>query len=323
MITGEGNDLMKGMINGLLIIALVVLLTVIGGASFGVIGGIAGFAAAIVVILIINRANVLFALGLARYGKGMHSEAYKLMDKAAATTKLSTSKTLLYAYMMVRDGELDRAEAVINKVTYLNRNSLTDANVIDADMSRAVICWKRDNIEEGIEILENLYNKNLRSTTLYGTLGYFYILNNQLAKGMEFNKEAYEYNSDNQVIADNYGCNCILCSDFEKAEEIYKRLLPLKPEFIEPYYNYAMLLEKRMQTIEAIEYYKKALKYREKYLSVIKHSSINDAIERLEQNVVTLDRPEATPEQPQVPETEAAETSAETYEEQNYGSEQV
>ncbi len=281
---------MKGITNAVLMILLVVLLAIIGGASFGVVGAIVGFAAAIVTILIVNRANVLFALGLYRYAKGMHNEAYKLMQRAAATTKLSTSKTLLYAYMMVRDGELDRAEAVINKVTYLNRNNLTDANIIDADMSRAVICWKRDNIEEGIEILENLYNKNLRSTTLYGTLGYFYILNNQLSKGIEFNKEAYEYNSDNQVIMDNYACNCILCSYFEKAEEIYNRLLPLKPEFIEPYYNYAMLLEKRMQIREAIHYYKKALQYPEKYLSVITHSSINEAIERLQKHVVTLDR---------------------------------
>ena len=282
--------MMKDIKNGFLLILLVLAVTIIGGFSFGIVGGFAAFVVTITIILIVNRANVLFLLGISRYGKGKHKEAYKLMEKAVSTTKLSTSNTLYYAYLMVRDGELDKAEAVINKVTYLNRKNLTNTNIIDADMSRAIICWKRDNIKEGIEILENLYNENLRSTTLYGTLGYFYILDNQLTKGLEFNKEAYEYNSDNQVIADNYGCNCILCSDFEKAEEIYKRLLPLKPQFIEPYYNYAMLLEKRMQTNEAIEYYKKALNYPEKYLSVITHDTINEAIERLEKHIVALDR---------------------------------
>ncbi len=290
---------MKGIINVLLSILLIVLLVGVGSAAFGAIGGIVGFVVSVVVLVVINRANVLYAIGLFNYGKGNHKTAYKLMQMAASTTKLSVAKTLLYAYMLVRDGELDKAEAVINKVTYLNRNNLTDVNIIDADMSRAVICWKRGNIKEGIELLEELYSNNLRSTTLYGTLGYFYILDNQLAKGIEFNKEAYEYNSDNLVIADNYGYNCILCSDFEKAEEIYKRLLPQKPEFIEPYFNYALLLEKRMQTAEAIEYYKKALKYPEKYLSVITHSSINEAIDRLQKHVVTLERPESK-QQPEV-----------------------
>ena len=92
-----------------------------------------------------------------------------------------------------------------------------------------------------------------------------------------------------------------MCSDFEKAEEIYKRLLSFKPEFIEPYYNYAMLLEKRMQSSEAIEYYKKALKYPEKYLSVITHNSINEAIERLQKHVVTLDRTQEYVEQQSEP----------------------
>lgn len=292
---------MKGIINVFFSILLIILLTVIGSVSFGLVGGITGFLAAVIILIIINRAAVIFALGLYFYGRDNHIIAYKFMNKATATTRLSVSKTLLYAYMLVRDGELDRGEAVINKVTYLNRNNLTNANIIDADMSRAVICWKRDKIEEGIEILEELYNKNLRSTTLYGTLGYFYILNNQFAKGFEFNKEAYEYNSDNQVIADNYGCNCILCSDFEKAEEIYKRLLPQKPAFIEPYYNYAMLLEKRMQIQEAIEYYKKALNYPEKYLSVITHKRIYEAIEKLEKQIVTLERKD-TPVQEEQPE---------------------
>ena len=96
-------------------------------------------------------------------------------------------------------------------------------------------------------MLEDAYDQNMISTTLYGTLGYFYILNNQTAKALEFNKEAYEYNKENAVIADNLAYNYILFGEFEKAEEIYKVVLATKPQFIEPYYNYALLLEKRIQ----------------------------------------------------------------------------
>ena len=272
---------MKSIKKGLLLFLLVIVLTVVGGSSFGWLGGILGFLAAIVVIIIANRATVMFMIGQLRYNKDDHIGAYKLMKKAYDTTKLAPAFTLMYAYMMIRDGMLSEAETVLNKVTYLNRRELTKEDLALANINKAIIMWKQDKLGEAIELLEDVYENGMKSTTLYGTLGYFYILDNRISKALEFNKEAYEYNSDNMIIADNLALNYILNSEFEKAEELYKMLFAQNPSFIEPYYNYALLLEKRMQYDEALEYYEKALEYPEKYLSTITHKDVYEAIQRL------------------------------------------
>ena len=272
---------MKSIKKGLLLLITVIALTAIGGSAFGWIGGIVGFLLSLVIIIMANRASVMFILGQLRYNKDDHTGAYKLMKKAYDTTKLAPGFTLMYAYMMIRDGMLTEAETVLNKVTYLNRRELTKEDLALADINKSIIMWKQDRLGEAIELLEDVYDNGMKSTTLYGTLGYFYILDNRIEKALDFNKEAYEYNSDNMIIADNLALNYILNSEFEKAEELYKMLLAKNPAFIEPYYNYALLLERRMQTDEALEYYKKALEYPEKYLSTITHQDVNEAIDRL------------------------------------------
>lgn len=273
---------MKGILSGLLFIALIIVLTVIGGINFGFFGGIVGFLAGAAIFFVCKRASVLYAIGQNKYNAGNHTEAYKWMKKAYDTTRLSPSFSLLYAYMMIRDGMLDEAEAVINKVTYLNSKEMTKSDKIDANLNRAIIKWKQDNLSEAIEILEDIYKDELRSTTLYGTLGYFYLLDNQNAKALEFNKEAYEYNSDNMIIEDNLGASYIANGEFEKADEVYSKLFEQNPEFIEPYYNYGMLMEKRGRYNIAKTYYERALEYPEKYLSTIKHIEIEAAIENVD-----------------------------------------
>ena len=273
---------MKGIINGLIIIAAVILLTFIGGSTFGFFGGVIGFLAGIAIFIIAKRPTLLFLIGNSKYNADKHEEAYKWMKRAYETTKLAPGLSLTYAYLMIRDGMLSEAEAVINKVTYLNRRTLTKEDTLTANLNRAIIKWKQDNLPEAIEILEDMYNDGLKSTNLYGTLGYFYTLNNQPAKAMEFNLEGYEYNSDNLIIGDNLGASYIANSEFEKADEIYQKIFAQEPQFIEPYYNYGMLMEKRGRYDLAKNYYEKALKYPEKYLSTVKHIDIEAAIENVE-----------------------------------------
>lgn len=273
---------MKNIINGLIIIAVIIILTFIGGTTFGFIGGLIGFVAGLIVFAIVKRPTLLFLIGNSKYNADKHEEAYKWMKRAYDTTKLAPSLSLTYAYLMIRDGMLSEAEAVINKVTYLNRRTITKEDMLTANLNRAIIKWKQENLSEAIEILEDMYKEGLKSTNLYGTLGYFYLLDNQVQKAMEFNIEGYEYNSDNMIISDNLGASYIANSEFEKADEIYSKLFNLEPQFIEPYYNYGMLMEKRGRYDLAKEYYEKALKYPEKYLSTVKHIDIEAAIENVE-----------------------------------------
>lgn len=280
---------MKSLLKVLLAFVVIALMTYIGNKSFGIIGAIVAFVCTIFVIIGIKRADFMYGIGFFQYCKGNYNVAFNLMKSAYKTTKLSPHKTISYSYYLIREGRIEEADVVLNKVTYLKKRELSPADLMNSKINRSLVLWKQDKLDKAIELLEECHKENLVSTTLYGTLGYFYILNNQLTKALEYNKQAFEYNSDNAVIADNLAYNYILFGEFEKAEEIYKKILVAKPQFIEPYYNYALLLEKRMQIKEAIEYYKKALQFSEKYLSVIKHSDINEAIKRIEGGVITLD----------------------------------
>ncbi len=272
---------MKSIYKGLLLFAMVIILTIVGNSAFGFLGGVLGFIAGLLIIVLANKPLVLFMTGQREYTKGNHEKAYKLMQKAYSTTKLSPQNSLTYAYLMIRDGMLSESEALINKVTYLNKRDLTNGDLLLANINKSLILWKKGELGEAIALLEEMYDKNLRSTTLYGTLGYFYILSNELGKAIEFNKEGYEYNSDNMIIIDNLGACYILNSEFEKAEEIYQKLFKQNPQFIEPYYNYGTLLEKKGMFDEAKEYYKKALSFPEKYLSTVTHKDIRSSIENL------------------------------------------
>ena len=97
------------------------------------------------------------------------------------------------------------------------------------------------------------------------------------------------------IIEDNLGNCYILNSEFEKADEIYKKLFTQNPEFIEPYYNYGVLLEKRGMYDEAKKYYEKALEFPEKYLSTITHDEVKAAIENMD---IFSDRPVAKNDEP-------------------------
>lgn len=271
---------MKKILSGLLYLVLVIVLAVMG-STFGIIGGILGALAGIAVIIVVKRAIVLYAIGQFKYNAGDSAEAYKWMKRAFNTTKLAPSLSLLYAYMMIRDGMLDEAEAVINKVTYLGARELTDTDLMNAKLNKSIIQWKKGSLGEAIDTLEEAYEDGLKSTTLYGTLGYFYILDNRYQKALEFNKEAYEYNSDNTVILDNLGASYIASTEFENADEIYSKLFEKKPEFIEPYYNYGTLMVKRGRYDIAKTYFEKALEYPEKYLSTITHDQIKQAIDSM------------------------------------------
>ena len=248
--------------------------------AFGWIGGLIGFVACVAVIAYTGRATFLFLAGSYKYNDNREL-GLKLMEKAYKTGKLSGERALTFAFLVLRDGQVDRADKLINKITYLKKNEIKKGHLMLAKIHNALIMWKRGNLADAIIALEELYDEGYKSTTFYGTMGYFYILDGQLSKALQFNLEAYEYNSTNPIIQDNLATNYLALAEYDKAQEIYDKLLAQEPKFIEPYYNYAKLMEIRGNKGEAVNYYKKALEYEEKFLSTITHEDIKAKLEAL------------------------------------------
>ncbi len=237
---------------------------------------LAGFAG----LAFVLRADLMSTYAQYVYTKD-HGKAFLWFERALKTGKMRPQTTLMYAYMLIRDGVLDKSERLINKTMFMFKDKLESKYTGASHLNLSIIKWKRGQLTDAIEELEEVYASGFRSTVMYGTLGTYYLLNGQYAKALEFNKEALEYNDSDHIIRDNLALNYYHCGNISAADEIYDELMDEDPTFIEPYYNYGMVLEHMGEYEAAMANYKKALTITVKFLSTISHEQVQAAIDRL------------------------------------------
>lgn len=271
--------------------------------KFGVLIGIAVMLLGFALLAFFLRADLMSAYAQYIYQKD-HGKAFLWFERAMKTGKMRPQTTLMYAYMLIREGVLDKSERIINKIMFMHKDKLPDQYKSASHLNLSIIKWKRGQITDAIEELEEVYNSGFRSTVMYGTLGTYYLLNGQYAKGLEFNKEGYEYNDTDHSIRDNLALNYYLCGNIQAADEIYDELIDEEPKFIEPYYNYGMVLEHMGEYEAAMANYEKALTITVKFLSTVSHEQVLASIESLKEKLG-----EEKGEQPQ--EADTAEETAE------------
>lgn len=235
--------------------------------------------------IIIFRANVLMFIGVRVYNSNKQ-KGLKIIGLSYKTGKMDPANQLIYAYLILREGRLDEAETIINKATVIGKHTLTDQQLRASDFNRALITWKRGDISAAIVQLEDLYEIGYKSPAFYGSLGSFYLLNKEFDKALELAKEGVEYNSTDNISCDNLGQAYIELGMLDEAEKVYEELIPRNPNFLEAYYNYATVQEKRGNLEEAKKYYEIALTYDEKFLSIVSHDTICEALERVEALIV-------------------------------------
>lgn len=273
---------MKKFITGLAYLLFPIVVTWFAAGFGNIFITIGAFIASIIVLAIIFRADIFVIVGTYIYGKDPE-QGFKWFEMAMKCDNIRPRNQLFYAYLLIRNGYLDGAESIIKKTTYLAKDILKETELKNADFNLALISWKRGELNDAIMQMEELYADKFINGNLYGSLGYFYIANNEIEKAIEFSREGAEYDPENLIILDNLGQALIISGEVEEAEEIYQRIFEKSPNFIEPYYNYGTLLEKRGDVSEAKEYYEKALECKEKYLSTVKHDDVKAAIDRIDE----------------------------------------
>lgn len=235
----------------------------------------------VVLILIWRMRADIYSLIAQRKFATNHSDGYKWFEKALKTKRMRPYHALFYAYMLLRDGALDKAEELITKTTYLYKKKLSPDVKLSAELNYALIKWKRGNIREAISDLEEMYEDGYKSSVMYGTLGYLYLIHGDIVKAYKFNEEAMAYNSDDNIIIDNWGNTLLFRGDKEKALEVYEKLMKKKPTFMEAYYNYGMALLANGEKEKAIDEMSKTLQMEEKYLSELTHEKVRAQIEKI------------------------------------------
>jgi len=256
--------------------------------SFRKFGTLIGFGVTVlcfVALFLIYKPKIYTILGRYNYFRD-HDKGFKYLEKAHATGRMNPQDELIYAYMLLRDGELEKSERLIAGTLHQKKHKLTEKNLLAAELNRAIISWKKNDLADAIEKMEHVYSTGYRSTVHYQTLGIFYILNNNLEKAESFIEEALEYNPDDASINDNYGLLCIKQNNWEKAMGIYEKIFETSsPTFIEAYYNYATVLEHMGNWEKACDYYQKALGCPEMFLSTVKLSLVESALSRAEKHL--------------------------------------
>ncbi len=228
----------------------------------------------LVVFLVKKRSEIIAITAQRKFGKDDLKGAIRRFALANRIGKLSPESKRFYGYLLLRDGQLDLAR------TILTQGSM-EAKKPDAKKRikamLAVVEWKSGDLPLAIEMTEEAM-VDYKTSNLYQNLGVMYNLSNNPIKALEFNKEAYEYNSDDLIIQDNLAEAYALCGDTHRAIELYENLLEKEPAFPEPYCGYAKLLIKQGEKERAISLLEQSLDKRFSFLSIMQKADIEKLI---------------------------------------------
>jgi len=240
--------------------------------------GIIGIVLFVLIIAALNQSRIYFIRGKIQYGKGNLDEAVKLLGKAVKNGKASVDAMASYGFLLFKTGHLQEAEEVLVKA--VKRSSTADQTNY-AKSNLALVLWKKGNLDEALTMLKEVISE-YKTTAVYGSLGYLAIEKGDLDYAMKINLEAYDYNSDDPIILDNLAHLYHLTGDFEKASELFEKLVEKKPRFPEAYYDYGRYLEDAGKYEEAFEMYNKALSCPFNFNSTITRDQVGERRDKVE-----------------------------------------
>lgn len=268
----------------LLIYLILPLLVIVALFRFSAAAGFAGILVYAGFLLYTLKETAFVLLGSMAYSKGDIEKAIAWFGRANKSGKANPRNSVSYAYLLLKSGKLEDSEKVLNS---LLSSSLKQDDRMHAMSNLALVLWKKGELDEAVSMLEEVI-KDFKTSNVYGSLGYLLILKGDLEKALEFNLEAYDYNSSNSIILDNLGQTYYLKGEYDRALEIYEKLMQSKPSFPEAYYNFGLVLAKKGDYERALQSMQNALNYRFTFLSTVAKEEITRAIENLEKRMTAL-----------------------------------
>jgi tetratricopeptide (TPR) repeat protein len=273
------NSKLKAIITVIIIIVILIILF-----SINILIGLAVLLLFFIYMFYMKRASFFSIIGTLNYSKGKLEKAINWYTRAYKTGRANSRTNVSYAYLLLKSGRIDESETILQK---LLSSSINNDDMMFAKSNLALAVWKKGDLDGAVSILEEIM-PDYTNSTIYGSLGYFYILKGDFDKALQFNLEAYEYNNTNTVILDNLGQTYHLTGQNEKALEIYKTLVAKNPAFPEAYFNYSLVLEKLGKPELALEMAEKALNYRLTFLSTISRDDIEEKIKEISSSLKTV-----------------------------------
>ena len=191
---------------------------------------------------------------------------------------MNVKQKVTFSYYLLREGKTERAEEVLGSILGFGAAKPEERNL--AKSHHALVLMKTGREEEALEELLEIF-PTYRNSTIYGSIGYLYILLGDMQKAEEFNLEAYDYNSDDKVILDNMVQLYNKLENAQKAFEFAEKLMEKKPTFVEAYYNAAIAAKGVGKYGVAREYLERTEGMETTFLSNVSHDDIKKLLEEL------------------------------------------
>ncbi len=246
----------------------------------GVVWGLAALGVYLAAALFIKLPDLLMIKGSKVYNKEP-KKGLAYMEKALKTGRLRVDYILYYGFVCMKAGDFDRAEHVLNAAANKKMRPETECR---AAVNRALLIWKQGDLPKAISILKEQLRKG-KDKAVYGTLGQLLILNGQLQRALEVNRDAYAFDKYDESITDNLALNLRLCGDLDSSYNMYKELTGKRLGVPVPYYNCGETLYAMGKKEEAVEMMEKALGYPFSHLAVISRAEIEARIAEIEAEI--------------------------------------
>ena len=260
----------KNMVQSLVTAGLILLALYLGFAQFGFLGG------ATVLVLVIGwmlwrRRGMLHYKAVEKFFLSGDMENMRLhMKKAVEADPENAVLRSSIGFLYLKTGSPVEAERMLSVAIAKAKKPDEKYN---AQMMMSLLLWKKGQVNEAFELLETVM-ESYRTTAAYSTMGFFHLERGDAEKALSFNREAYEYNSKNPVILDNYGSALMMTGDNAGAMKVYDELMKLEPSFPDAWYNYGRLLEASDREQEALRMYQTAASKRFWYTSTISRDEV-------------------------------------------------
>ncbi len=222
--------------------------------------------------------NLMCARGQSEYAKGNNIKALELLKKSHESSRASTANSCAYAYILLRVGEAEEAAKVLNYV--LLNQKLKEADRLQARQILSLVRYKQGDFEEATRLMQMVFD-GYKNSSVYGALGYYKILSNA-PDMMEFNLEAYDYNSDDKIIIDNMIILYLKNGEIEKAKELSDKSVEAGNKGVEIFYHAGQVYLELGKRDAALDYFKKAKSCQRSFMTTVSEAEIDRAIEDLE-----------------------------------------
>ncbi len=199
-------------------------------------------------------------------------------EKAVKHNTHHVKALYIYALQKLQDGDGAEALKYFTLSEKYNFSPLMDKYI---SLSKSSCYWVMGNTDKAIELLENLISRySYINTDVYTTLGYLYILKNDLEKAEEYTKKAIEDNDAHAPAWDNMGQIYYKKGEFEKAKEYFKKALEYK-DLPDSLYFMGLISANEGNTSPAREYFTKALSCNISALNTVTKEDIQNQLNSL------------------------------------------